>query len=76
MIATLHHDDDGPLIGCVEAEPECGWDYCDICGECLGCGYPDSPGSVGCRIGRGHLWLLTVERWCELLQAAEREPRE
>lgn len=36
----------------VEAEPICGEDFCDICGDCLVC-YADDP----CKDGGDHVWV-------------------
>lgn len=39
-----------------EAEPVCGKDFCDTCGECLHC-YVSDP----CKEGREHSWVEYVE---------------
>lgn len=38
FLLTVEYD----LVEAVEAEPQCGEDFCDTCGDCLDC-YGDDP---------------------------------
>ena len=40
------------LIGTEEALPECGQDFCDVCGDCLAC-----YGEDDCKDRRQHIWI-------------------
>jgi hypothetical protein len=41
-----------------EADPECGVDFCDDCGDCLSCYEGDDCGGVE---GRCHAWVVYEE---------------
>jgi hypothetical protein len=41
----------------IDAEPECGEDFCDQCGDCLAC-YSGDPCYDG---GDGHTWVVYAE---------------
>jgi len=49
----------GKVVGQEEAEPVCGQDFCDTCGECLvcSCSFEDP-----CIDGRGHFWVRYKEK--------------
>lgn len=74
MIAYLVEDDSEgeiPFIATVKATPECGYDFCEACGMCLGCrNQKDNKADST----HAHLWVVTVPRYAELLeeQRAER----
>ena len=37
MEKHIYTNDGSTLLDVVEAEPECGKDFCDTCGDCLAC---------------------------------------
>jgi hypothetical protein len=52
-------DEQYRVVAEVQAEPHCGKDFCDLCGDCLHC-YPDDPcysSSHG-----GHQWTIYAEQ--------------
>jgi len=53
FIKRLIADSKGSIIGSEEAEPICGEDFCETCGECLWC-YVGEP----CYPDKGnHMWV-------------------
>jgi hypothetical protein len=52
MRREIWHETEDKLLRVDDAEPECGEDFCDTCGDCLHC-YPWQ-----CRDGDGaHRWI-------------------
>lgn len=49
-------NDKGVLIRIIEKEPECGKDFCEICGDCLHC-YGGDPCYNARENGIDHIWL-------------------
>jgi hypothetical protein len=68
MKKHVYDDKSNKLIEIVEAEPVCGEDFCDSCGDCLHC-----YGGDECLEGYGgeHYWVEYRE--AEAADAAERE---
>ena len=50
---AYHRDDNGNEAVREEADPVCGEDFCDACGDCLHC-YWESP----CVDGGEHSWVV------------------
>lgn len=70
-IIGLHSDE---VIDTIEAEPKCGIDFCDSCGDCLAC---YSAFDCAVRGDYGHRWVLYVgindERIAELREQLKRK---
>ena len=47
------------LLRVEEAEPECGKNFCDTCGDCLAC-YESDPCIDG-----NHRWIVYVDPTCD-----------
>ncbi|MBM3187671.1 MAG: hypothetical protein FJZ90_03005 [Chloroflexi bacterium] len=61
MMRRLVYDRTGTrLIREEEAEPECGHDFCDRCGDCLACYAEDECWHSG-EPGGEHMWVVTEE---------------
>ena len=54
MLKHIYDDRGETLLRTVEAEPECGEDFCDKCGDCLHC-YEGDPCCY--REDGQHLWI-------------------
>lgn len=53
-------DEDCQLVGVEEADPVCGEDFCDCCGDCLAC-EPEGPCYGGSQTESDHLWVRYIE---------------
>ena len=59
MIMHVYHGDlDGKKIGKIIADPECGKDFCDSCGDCLDCYGGDPCWDAG--ESGDHFWVRYV----------------
>jgi len=57
MKKYVYSDDTNELLRVEEAEPECGVDFCDRCGDCLHC-YGWGPCYDGANERDEHFWVV------------------
>jgi hypothetical protein len=60
MIMHIYDYRGARLIGKIIAEPECGHDFCDRCGDCLDC-YGGDPCWDNDRGNGDHFWVRYLE---------------
>ena len=58
MLCRVYDDKTDRHLGAVRAEPECGKDFCDSCGDCLRCYGGDPCYGFHGDPEAGHEWIL------------------